>query len=303
MKKAPGLSRSCNSFDPDHIVGAVKDERGNWYMVSNESQMLDVEECVFGTDPYDIGIQIQEMYPVPTNCIKVMIPKITTINPYIEVYHYPVYTSITADIDDIINISKEHDGVYVSAEWSGFKEEKFLKECVLDNGRNTSNMGDHIEGVVEDLPTIYLVQHDPVKAKRKFSYNKNKAGRAKKSGEIDCFKISCFASALLETANSFLRSKGLHNIEFAMLKGDKSKAENMINVVNVVKAFEIFKYSDYRLDEELQEKLLAFEPYVEGLISRKGMKTKGSEEKHELGCTLKSEIVAIKNIQRKKEKR
>ena len=32
------------------------------------------------------------------------------------------------------------------------------------------------------------------------------------------------------------------------------------------------------------------------------MKTKGSEEKYQLGCTLKSEIAAIKKIQRRKEK-
>jgi len=302
IHKASGLARGNKPFDPDNIIGAIRDSGSSWSMVSNESEMLDVEECVFGTDPYEIAIQIQEATPVPANCIKVVIPEMDTKRRMIEVYEYPVYMSITADIDNIIEISKEHDGVYVSAKWDGLKEERFLKECILDDGRNARNMGDHIEGVTDYWPTIYLVQYNPTKAKRKFSYNKNKDSRAKKSGEIDCFQISYLARTLIKTANSFLGEKGLSTIEFAMIKGGKNKAENMLNVANIIKAFEIFEYTDYRLNEDVQKGILKFELYVEGLISRKGMKTKGSKEKYELGCALKGEIAAIKKIQRKKKK-
>ena len=296
-----GLSRGQKSFDSDSIVGAIPHGH-NWKMVSDESEMLDADECVFGTDPYEIAIQIQEMNPVPANCIKVMIPEMDTKSNIIEAYQYPVYMSTTIDIENIINISKEYGGVYVSAESSELKKEKFQKECVLENEGCCRAMSDHIEGVTENWPGIYLVRHNPVKAKRKFNYNKNKAGRAKKSGEIDCYQISSLARTLINVANNFLREKGLGTLAFAMVKGGKSKAENMLNVVNIIKAFEIFKYTDYRLDKRIQKDILKFESYVEGLISRKGMKTKGSEEKYQLGCTLKSEIAAIKKIQRRKEK-
>lgn len=303
MKKtlASGLSRGHKCFNSDNIVGAIPHGH-NWRMVSDENEMLDVEDCVFGTDPYEISIQIQEMNPVPVNCIKVVIPDMDTTSNIIEAYKYPVYMSTTIDIENIINISKEYGGVYIAAESNGLKEEKFQKECVLENEGCDRSMSNHIEGVTESWPGIYLVQHNPVKAKRKFSYNKNKAGRAKRSGELNCYEISSLADDLIETANSFLRSNGLYNIEFASIKGGKSKAENMLNIVNIVKAFEIFEYTDYRLDEEIQKEILKFEPYVEGLISRKGMKTKGSEEKYKLGCTLKSEIAAIKKLQKKKSK-
>ena len=299
--KASGLSRGQKSFDLDSIIGAIP-HGYNWRMVSDENEMLDNDNCIFGTDPYEIAIQIQELNPVPANCIKVIIPDMDTESNIIETYKYPVYMSTTIDIENIINISKEYGGVHISDQCNGIKEERFQKECVLEND-GCRSMNVHIEGInSQKWASTYLVQHNPTKAKRKFNYDKNKEGRAKKSGEIDCYQISSLARALINVANSFLIAQGLGSLEFSMIKGGKSKAENMLNVANIIKAFKIFKYTDYRLNEKIQKDILKYESYVEGLISRKGMKTAGSDEKYQLGCILKSEIAAIKKIQKKKEK-